>query len=125
MTPSLTVGRSAIILGNLLYSIGAFVFDYNETHVLNPRWPPHAKFHNGQTMTLGTLLCVLSLYHLFRSTSSPTQRKDHVWNASVVGSLYCLAGLSAILYPDTAWQESVSPLFHTSLHSCHAGIDCL
>ncbi|KAK1021021.1 hypothetical protein LTR33_018606, partial [Friedmanniomyces endolithicus] len=49
----LTPGRALITLANLLYAVGAFAADFNETHVYNPRWPPHARFHNGQTMTLG------------------------------------------------------------------------
>lgn len=102
---NLTPGRSCIVLGNLAYSIGAFVFDYNETHVKNPRWPPHAKFHNGQTMTLGTLLAIASLYFLFRPAVSITRQKENVLYAAVIGSFYCAAGLSAIWYPGTAWQE--------------------
>jgi hypothetical protein len=43
----LTTGRLVIVVGNLLYAVGAFIADYNETHVKNPRWPPHARFHNG------------------------------------------------------------------------------
>jgi hypothetical protein len=43
----LTAGRLFIVVGNLLYAVGAFIADYNETHVKNPRWPPHARFHNG------------------------------------------------------------------------------
>ena len=43
--PTFTAGRTILTIGNLLYSIGAFVADFNETHVYNPRWPPHARFH--------------------------------------------------------------------------------
>ena len=53
-----TVGR--ISLGKILISasavfagVGPYLADWNETHIYNPTWPPHAKFHNAQTMSLG------------------------------------------------------------------------
>lgn len=49
MASGFTPGRILITVGNLFYSLGAFAADYNETHVKNPRWPPHAKFHNGKS----------------------------------------------------------------------------
>jgi hypothetical protein len=35
--------------------IGAFLADYNETHIFNVNWPPHAKFHGGQNATRSAL----------------------------------------------------------------------
>ena len=32
-----------MVVGNLMYAGGSFAADFNETHVKNPRWPPHAK----------------------------------------------------------------------------------
>ena len=111
----LTPGRLLILLGNLAYSLGAFAADYNTTHVYNPRWPPHAKFHNGQTMSLGVLLALTSLTLVWKSTitipgakdraSGKARQREDLWWAAVVGSLYCLAGLSAIWYPGTAWTD--------------------
>lgn len=128
--PIITPGRLLIVAANLAYSIGAFVADWSETHVLNPRWPPHARFHNGQTMTLGTLLASTSIYFalrpIFASTSSlgeekpgPSTRsttaaatassissaREDVFHAALIGCFYCLAGMSAILYPGTAWSD--------------------
>jgi hypothetical protein len=102
MPTAITPGRIIIAVGNLLYSIGAFIADWSVTHVLNPRWPPHAKFHNGQTMSLGALLCSTSLYFAFRSSKTP---KEDLFHASLIGSFYCAAGLCAILYPGTDWQD--------------------
>ena len=36
-------------------------------HLWNPWWPPHAKFHNGQTMLMGILGGSISLAILFAS----------------------------------------------------------
>lgn len=125
MTPTITAGRVAIIVGNLAYSIGAFIADYSETHVFNERWPPHvrsshaaclakpnidkARFHNGQTMSLGVLLATTSLFYLFKPARDHKEAKDNLLTSALVGSFYCFAAMTAILYPGTAWQD---PEFH-------------
>ena len=103
-----TPGRIVFLLGNLMYSVGAFLADWNETHVKNPRWPPHARFHNGQTMSIGVLLCSMSLYFAFHaafSKMSITDAKESALYAATIGSFYCAAGMSAILYPGADWQD--------------------
>ncbi|KAF4555577.1 Hypothetical protein D9617_2g055390 [Elsinoe fawcettii] len=97
--------RSLMTFTNLIYCLGAFYFDYGPTHVLNPNWPPHARFHNGQTMSLGVLLCAMVVWLLARSTSSKTEAKDSVLLAGLIGSMYCSAGMTAILYPGTDWSD--------------------
>ena len=79
--------------------------------VHNPRWPPHARFHNGQTMSLGVCLAVASIYFTFRpslpnNTISP---KESVFAAAMIGSFYCFAGCTAILYPGTDWHDPEYP----------------
>lgn len=96
-----------MLLANLHYMCGSFYFDWSETHVLNPRWPPHAKFHNGQTMSLSVLLSACSIYFAFMkpTNASMVVEKDNLFWAAVIGSLYCLAGGSAILYPGSDWKD--------------------
>ena len=104
-SPALTAGRTLITLSNIFYSGGAFIADWSPTHVLNPRWPPHARFHNGQTMSLGVLLTAASMYFIYRRNDTVAATKDSIRSAAVIGSLYCLAGLSAIWYPGTLWID--------------------
>ena len=53
-----------------LYSFGGFVVvaivpSTSRQHLWNPAWPPHAKFHNCQSMLMGIFTGSLSLYILF------------------------------------------------------------
>jgi hypothetical protein len=72
----------------------AYIFDWNETHVYNPRWPPHAKFHNAQTLQLGSLLGICALILLWR------ERNLH-W-AIFASSLYWISQLGSLAFPGTA-----------------------
>jgi hypothetical protein len=101
--PPLTPGRILLTLSQLSYSIGSFLADYNETHVLNPRWPPHARFHNGQTMSLAVLLAGLSIWFLYRPSYSG--KIDDTLSSAIIGSLYSASGLSAIWYPGSDWLD--------------------
>lgn len=58
-------GKVLISSVALLGPVGAFTADWNETHVFNPKWPPHAKFHNGQTIATAVELAALSLWQLW------------------------------------------------------------
>ena len=50
-----------------VYGFGGFIADavvpsMSRQHLRNPVWPPHAKFHNAQTMLLGIFGGSLSLF---------------------------------------------------------------
>lgn len=101
-----TPGRLCISLIAGFTTFGAYGADWNETHIYNPRWPAHAKFHNGQTMSMGVALGLSSLYYLYK----PQYNKDSLFTAALLCSMYWLTQASAILYPGTAW---IDPEFGT------------
>jgi hypothetical protein len=49
-------GRVILTSVATLTSVGSFLADWNRTHLFNPNWPPHAKYHDAQTILLGSLL---------------------------------------------------------------------
>ncbi|MDX3188171.1 acetyltransferase [Streptomyces sp. MN03-5084-2B] len=87
-------GRALISLTALVTAVGPYRADWNETHVHNPAWPPHAKFHNGQTMSLGLTLGTTSLWQLWRR---PTRAGLDA--GAVLASLYWVTQISALAYP--------------------------
>ena len=73
------------------------------THLYNPNWPPHAKFHNCQTMLLGVSLGVISLILLFavKPLTFPLLAL-----AAAVGGVYFVAMLVIVpLFPGTDWVD--------------------
>merc|ERR1712093_201020 len=107
-------GKGLLTLSAAGAILGPFIADFNETHVLNPRWPPHAKFHNGQTMSMGLGLGLATLFYTWRTGTlkSTEMVKDSLFTAAIFGSIYWITGLSAILYPGTL---AVDPEFGVSL----------
>lgn len=56
-------------------------------------------------MTLGMLLAGASLYYAFRPTQTVPQARENAFAAALVGSFYCAAGVAAIFFPGTDWND--------------------
>lgn len=98
-----SIGRLLISLVAIFTAVSPYLADWNETHIYNPLWLPHAKFHNAQTMVLGAFLSLLSIYCLWlrRETSDKQRLNEGV----VLASLYWLAQLPASVFPGTALTD--------------------
>lgn len=97
-----SAGKLLILFVALVAPLGAFAADWNVTHIYNPNWPPHAKFHNGQTMTFAIVLGALSVWFLwFRRQYGLAQLRL----AITFAALYWVAQTPAILYPGAAFYD--------------------
>ncbi|KAI9812941.1 MAG: hypothetical protein M1827_004459 [Pycnora praestabilis] len=101
-------GRICLAISAAAQGFGPFLADFNETHVLNPRWPPHARFHNGQTMSMGLCLSIATFYYTFRRVPTAAAAADSLFAAATFGSIFYLTALSAVLYPGS---KGVDPEF--------------
>ena len=88
-------------------NFGCFVADAlvratAKQHFWNPLWPPHAKFHNGQTMLMGIFSGSIALVVLFgfRVLSLPM-----FLIAAVTAANYFVAMALAPLFPGTGWTD--------------------
>lgn len=87
--------------------IGGFLADYAiwETarqHMKNPAWPPHAKFHNAQTILMGIGLGALTITLLFEFEEL---QFSGLLQAGCAASLYWISMLLAPIFPGTAWSD--------------------
>jgi hypothetical protein len=98
-----TIGKLLISVVAVFTAVSPYLADWNVTHIYNPAWPPHAKFHNAQTMVLGTILGFLTMYCLwFRKGITKKQKLNE---ATALASLYWLAQLPATFFPGTALAD--------------------
>lgn len=67
----LAFGRALIALAAAITAVVPVLTDWNETHVFNPRWPPHARFHMATSLGMATILSPAALWLLWRRLSSP------------------------------------------------------
>ena len=73
------------------------------THLYNPYWPPHAKFHNCQTMLLGVSLGTIGLVLLFavKPLTFPL-----LCLAAVISGVYFVAMLFITpIFPGVDWVD--------------------
>ena len=99
----MSAGKILISFIALFTAVSPYLADWNETHIYNPNWTPHAKFHNAQTMIFGLLLGLLALWTLWiRKNVAP---KEKLNQATIFAALYWVAQMPAILFPGTAFVD--------------------
>jgi hypothetical protein len=94
-------GRVMLTIIAVFTIVSPFLADWNATHIYNPAWPPHAKFHNAQTMSMGVLLGLSGLFFLWRKRGPEQNYLPPI----VFVSLYWLSQLPAFLFPGVAWTD--------------------
>lgn len=102
-------GKIIISIISFMLAIGSWAADYNYTHVKNPLWPPHAKFHNGQTMFFGTFLGGLAIWFLWGRMWNLTA-KQKLFTGSIFASLYWITQIGSYFIPGT---RLIDPEFAT------------
>ena len=90
-----------------VFNFGGLVADAivpatSRQHLFNPSWPPHAKFHNAQTMLMGLVSGTLSLAILF---GTPSFTLPVLLLAAVIAANYFMTMALAPLFPKTAWMD--------------------
>ena len=100
-----TLGRAPRIILTLvaLFTIvGPFAADWNDTHIFNPDWPPHAKFHSAMTMSMGAALGLSGLFFVWRKAGDVP---SNLLAANLFLSLYWITQAAAFFFPNTAWTD--------------------
>ncbi|KAK8107606.1 uncharacterized protein PG998_009619 [Apiospora kogelbergensis] len=95
------LGRVLLTVDSIGLLFGAIMADMGPTHMQNPNWPPHAKFHNAQTISLSVILGAATLFYTWRKPLTPRLRREYMGISAFTGSIYWAAGLVAILFPET------------------------
>ena len=84
------------------YVADAVIPETARQHQRNPLWPPHAKFHNGQSMLMGIGLGIFSLFILFGLR--PLTLTLFLVATSVAGISFVSMAFAPI-FPGTAWSD--------------------
>lgn len=66
----MAMGRKILTFVAGATAVGGFLVDWNRTHLFNPSWPPHARFHDAQTISMGALLGTAGLVALHGPSAS-------------------------------------------------------
>ena len=96
------ISRVLFTLSALGLTVGAHVADLSPSHMFNERWPPHAKFHTGQTLSMSLLLSLLTICFAWRRTSD---QREAVFATAGFAAAYWVTQATAILYPNTAFYD--------------------
>lgn len=100
------MGRGILSSVAALTAVGGFLADWNRTHLFNPGWPPHAKFHDAQSILLGSFLGAGGLYFLRSGGQDP---KRNLALGALLPSLFWLAQAGSFLFPGAQGLEVEFP----------------
>ena len=99
-------GRAALRAIAATTAVAGFAADWNRTHLFNPTWPPHARFHDAMTIALGTGLGGTALY-LLRDRADDRE----VALGTALPALFWASMGAAFGFPGTAGLEAEFPRY--------------
>ncbi|MDP6437042.1 MAG: hypothetical protein QGG46_07400 [Gammaproteobacteria bacterium] len=76
----------------ILVAVGPIAADFNATHLFNPDWPPHARFH---MMTVFTSAVAIALFGLYTCWGPAKSRLDSLRLGAILGTVYTISLLVA------------------------------
>ena len=95
-------GRLLLSAIAIFLAVGSVLADWNATHMFNPNWPPHAKFHTAHTLAMGTFLALATLFFAWRrSGDRPT---NNLVALLLAGAYFWTQGAAAF-FPNVAWTD--------------------
>ena len=89
MDRRLAIARILVTLAACAIGVAPPIADFNETHVQNPDWPPHARLHTAWLVTTNSLIALLAVVRMWRPGARVTGADVRV-GALLVGAV--LAG---------------------------------
>ncbi|MCM3487103.1 DUF6640 family protein [Kocuria rosea] len=102
----MSAGRKILNVVAGVTAVGGFAADWNRTHLFNPNWPPHARFHDAQTVAMGALLGLGGLCALNRKGSAP--QGDTAMGALLPAFFWASMG-AAFAFPGAEGLQSEFP----------------
>ncbi|RLQ92222.1 DUF6640 family protein [Planomicrobium sp. Y74] len=99
-------GKILLVTVAGLTTVGGFLADWNKTHLFNPNWPPHAKFHDAMSITIGTFLGSAGMYLLLRK--GECLQRDTQMAAMLPAFFWASQGVS-FAFPGAKGLESEFP----------------
>jgi hypothetical protein len=84
-------------------AVNGIVADWNHSHLFNPQWTPHAKYHDAVSISAHLLLGVAALVYLWRPS------KQDLDFALVLMSIAWAALLLGFAFPGTAQTAAEHP----------------
>src|SRR5690348_6946279 len=106
---AMRIGRLIIAGAAVGTAIGQAQADLNATHVFNPRWSPHARFHAVAGLGVSTSSALLALWLLWRP-GTERERALGTAIATLVPGLLWLPFFPAALTPGTAVEDTPGEL---------------
>ncbi len=88
-------GELLITVTLIITALGSIIHDWNKTHVYNPEWPPHARFHFVGVVAMNFVLGILGLWLLW----GPTKDKTTLFVSALIPIVVWGSFFAAIVVP--------------------------
>lgn len=98
----MSTGRKILTGVAVATAVGGFLVDWNRTHLFNPAWPPHARFHDAQTISTGALLGSAGVLAL-------RQGDEGILLGALLPAFFWVSMGTAFLYPGAQGLQAEFP----------------